>query len=1332
MKIYRVLLVATAVLACTGTGRSEEGDQSPTPPPGSSSIRGCVRDAQGGPIAKAVVKAGLTTMDGGFKYASLTTETDANGIYSFANLPSWSVTLTVSGAGYNTLRRKSIALSDNQHLTGIDFVLTSSLSISGLVTDESGKPLQGVTIGAKPEGEKDTPSPLVAQAWVDARSGDDGRYTLTSFGEGLYTLETRSKYYIPEKATKVAAGSKDVNFTLRGGGGIRGNVTDKVSGQAVAEARVSATPEKTASRGAAAKTDASGAYEILSLDTGPYEITVKATGYMDDRRSGIQVRAGEEATVVDVPLIPNPRIRGTVTLEGGAPAAGARIRLIPGGDSLFSSLAISMSEGFGSPAATSDAQGRYEITKGDAGKKYKVMASLSGYIPAASESFQLVSGRDQNGVDLILKKGLAISGVVTDEQRTPISGATVKAKEDRKSSSVSIAAVSVGGGRASAKTDAEGHFILEGIGPGTYHIEASATGYAQEKIDNITLAESAPTPKPLAIVLRAGITIAGKVTDDGGKALPDVRVSAYGRGEKGSVRQSSKSDEDGRYEIGSLPPGSYKVTARLKGYTEGKAKDVSPPAENIDFTLTGGGRIAGRVVDKSSGQPIVNFRYKDDKSPYTKTMFKGGKKSTSSDGTFETALLPPGDYAIHVRAEGYAPAVVEDITVETGKTAQTEIRLGSAGTLTGKVVADKTSQPVPGTRIELLSVTEGDPFGLSTFMLSLFSETDLLSEPVVTQEDGTFKIGNLPEGKFKIKATHPDFAEQTLPAEIKKEGDEVKVEIKLKKGRALSGKVNDAATSAPIAGAKIVLSADTEGQPFTRFMPLSEKKAVGTCVSDAGGQWRIEDVASGEYQLQAARDGYAPSETRQVSVASDADVPAIDLTLSTGARISGTVRDGSGAISPTSHVTAVGPGELTEAEADSSGRYAIEHLSPGTYQIIASYDRGEASAFKTISLGAGDDVAVDLTVGGAYFVSGKISSAGRPVENAQVILVREEASESAAAGGESGKDGSYRVKGLPAGSYTLAVSYKVGNARAAYRQPMPIVIAGNVADHDITLPTGAITGTVLDAQGRPVKEAWVQKVKEGTEQSPDPFPISTTAGLSSVKTDQGGKFAFLSLGEGSYTIKAQKSAAGVARESVTLSGNDSRADITLTLKPGSSLTLRLLSAQTKQPIERAAVRLSGKNGVLFKNEMLRPRKGEISISDLMPGTYRLEVGAEGYSSVVREGIAVGPEAKKPIEFSLEKATPLLVTVQNEQKKPVAGALIELHDAAGKAFAPLLCSKSGIEDTVVTNARGEAKITCLPPGTYSIRARASGCQPSEAKASLKKGEAGTVALVLKKK
>ena len=113
----------------------------------------------------------------------------------------------------------------------------------------------------------------------------------------------------------------------------------------------------------------------------------------------------------------------------------------------------------------------------------------------------------------------------------------------------------------------------------------------------------------LAAVLCAGpvaaqeITgsVTGTVVDSSKAAIPGATVKIEG----GSVNQTQVTDESGRYIFAAVPPGTYKLTTTLQGFSTGLAENVTVAigkATTIDFTLNVGGLAEQVTVEADAAR----------------------------------------------------------------------------------------------------------------------------------------------------------------------------------------------------------------------------------------------------------------------------------------------------------------------------------------------------------------------------------------------------------------------------------------------------------------------------------------------------------------------------------------------------------------------------------------------------------------------------------------------------------------------------------------------------------------------------------------------------------
>ena len=112
---------------------------------------------------------------------------------------------------------------------------------------------------------------------------------------------------------------------------------------------------------------------------------------------------------------------------------------------------------------------------------------------------------------------------------------------------------------------------------------------------------------------RSGTRIRGRVVTDGGRPVADasimilpVNVAANMQSTVTSLLRPTLSDTDGNFELTSLRPGAYTISASSPGYVslEQGSKGFYRPGDTATLTLVKGGVITGKVTN-SSGDPVV-------------------------------------------------------------------------------------------------------------------------------------------------------------------------------------------------------------------------------------------------------------------------------------------------------------------------------------------------------------------------------------------------------------------------------------------------------------------------------------------------------------------------------------------------------------------------------------------------------------------------------------------------------------------------------------------------------------------------------------------------------
>jgi len=191
-----------------------------------------------------------------------------------------------------------------------------------------------------------------------------------------------------------------------------------------------------------------------------------------------------------------------------------------------------------------------------------------------------------------------------------------------------------------------------------------------------------------------------------------------------------------------------------------------------------------------------------------------------------------------------------------------------------------------------------------------------------TDGEGRFLIDALPAGPASLHVRIPGRIARWFPVVLPC-AEEVVLALYTGDGAALEGAVRDAAGAA-VAGARLEI----------RIAPPVGGPGPGTTLyatTDALGTWRAEDLEPGRLEtVLALADGFLPAAVNGAHRPLTAGAPErVDVVLSCGATVTGTVRDPAGAPLEDVHVAALvmGSGMMRpEAVSDAQGRYVLAPL----------------------------------------------------------------------------------------------------------------------------------------------------------------------------------------------------------------------------------------------------------------------------------------------------------------------------------------------------------------------------------------------------------------------
>jgi len=879
-------------------------------------------------------------------------------------------------------------------------------------------------------------------------------------------------------------------------------------------------------------------------------------------------------------------------------------------------------------------------------------------------TLDIIKNKVYENFKIELTPGSKVAGIVYDQNGKAVKGATVETFYFTNHPVI---------------TDANGIFEIDGLDPGwgqySLHVThpnypASSTSFSPANAGETVWKD---------VVLKPGVTIYGQVTDVQGKPAANVSVgNTTSRAMWNCI--TTKTDHEGKYELKNVDAGDLVLWAfinKYAPYVERFSLDGSEAKKLINIQLSDPLPLYGKIVDKQ-GNPVpgVSISIREYKGVSNLANWQD-RVSSDSEGKFVIPNAPPtGTVILDVFAEQVPNTHPE---LEVGQEEEYVIEVDRVGRVYGKVVDDKTGEPVKRFNVKLTFSKNGSKPGWG-YLATWNREGHNFDS-----SEGFFDTGRekIPIGaEYSITVYTDGFDPLTIDPVIVQpiSNDPNRTEFRLKPATAIAGKVVDS-NSTPIAGARIRILSDN-----TDFEHWDDRD---TTVTNPKGEFILSGVGSQERCIYITAETFAPYIGSSVNLPKNSE-GTIQITLDLGAEVFGKVVDANGQGIADARVSVHIFSEqlreflrsprpnLRQTTTDVDGYYEFFDLPAGSVAISVNSSTANGNlniAQKKISLKTGQGVELNFGDESGFTITGIVRAGEKPLEKAGIQI---RLSDESVKWSYADNNGRFRIKGIPKGTYMVNTSYhssfnpktfqwELGEQISDRRQ---VAVEGDI-ELDINLGDGSVGGKI------PVQFAGSEKlqitVRRWAPKKPDKDILLPAdweyAGR--AKIDSEGKFTCPNLRSGRYYLLLLSSDGETLGITDDFELGESEHIDNLTFNTGKgTLQINAIDADTSQGISSTSFYIRNDLEATFyskkwvpegsRSGMITDDNGRAEYSTLPDGNYVVWAQTPGYLLSESEWVKVSDGEITPVTISLEPAAVVRFELDSEFQKRITSEYIYLR------------------------------------------------------------------------
>ncbi len=778
-------------------------------------VSGFVFDEEKRPVSAAMVRiddaprgiGGMRMMRGFDSAASA-----PDGRFSIRLNTEGEARLRAAKKGLPSSTSELLRLTPGERKSGVVITIPSGIEVAGRVIDRNGDPVSGVMVGVA----ETPPDVRMMQRVIIAglsssdeelvRTAKDGTFSVR-VKEGTFDFTFRREGYAPRTVrghVVSVSGAAPVEATLDPAVEISGRVVR--DGMGVEGVNLFAFEPGFES---SAVTTSDGGFTLTGLSAGTIRVGLrKEDDFIQEQRT---LTAPGRDVVIELPA--GGRVSGRVLEKGTrSPIATfqAGVSTSRGGGGMVM-MAPPLLKSF-----TSE-DGSFVLENVPLGS-INLVASAPGYA-SGRLNLTLEQGKPLEGIEIELDTGVRLVGKVTGANGSPLADVTARlmpapgrafSTMDRRTS-----------------TDANGEYAFETLEAGEETIEFSHPKHLSTR-KTVTL-KGKETRQDAQ--LQAGLRVSGVVVTDSGAPVSEADVTARG----GTSGDFTRSGTNGAFELESLEPGRFTVTASKAGFADGRVEDFDPSAGTpLRVVLRTGGTIHGHVSGLTEQE--ISYAMVEARGPRSTA-----RAAVDSAGNYRIEGVETGTVRVvaNVTSRGFSGAKsspAQTVEMAAGGSQQVDLQFPSDTVIRGRVIRN------------------GVPLGGAMVIFYPRTGSAQTTSSATADQQGDYSLSGLQQGDYNVRVMDVQrFSPYSTTYQVQ---GSATFDIEFSTA-SVRGRVVDSTSGEPVAEATVQFRA-TGGDADAAFM------STRTTASDVAGNFSLDDVSPGTYMVSGTKEGYAgtPTELR--------------------------------------------------------------------------------------------------------------------------------------------------------------------------------------------------------------------------------------------------------------------------------------------------------------------------------------------------------------------------------------------------------------------------------------------------------------------------------------